>query len=374
VNYQKNKKNEWKEKVFSRRKGVKRPKNGGSGDKEEENKDVIIQLGLMEWSEKNIGLKPKYGKRVALRVSKSAPYHTLLEKANERWKDYYPNFYSEEEQYVLLLDNCKEALFLPGSSKEFFSLKRYQEELGKDFKRIVLYLCTESHLKLNENSGLEPEFVDSESNEGTSEESEVEEEEKRNKRHKVSDKEMIEEIEKVEEFLQTDKTEIETQIANEITSNKETEVVKEYESTASVVKELQANVDRLHTTARRGIPFERIITLWCRAASRMPSETALKVTYLGEDGNDTGALGREFLTTAIAQIGQKLFPEGSPIESTHYVQNGTYIAAGELVAASIAQGGPPPNFLQDCVFNSLVNTTIDVQSPHLESHLTTKQK
>ena len=40
--------------------------------------------------------------------------------------------------------NGKEALFLPGSKKEFFSSKRYCEEIGKEFNKIVLYLCTRS--------------------------------------------------------------------------------------------------------------------------------------------------------------------------------------------------------------------------------------
>ncbi|KAJ7349543.1 hypothetical protein OS493_038663, partial [Desmophyllum pertusum] len=38
------------------------------------------------------------------------------------------------------------ALFLPGSQTEIFTLKRYQEEIRKDFKRITLFLCTEHDL------------------------------------------------------------------------------------------------------------------------------------------------------------------------------------------------------------------------------------
>ena len=39
------------------------------------------------------------------------------------------------------------ALFLPGPEKELFTLKHYQEEIGKDFKRITLFLCTDHDLK-----------------------------------------------------------------------------------------------------------------------------------------------------------------------------------------------------------------------------------
>ena len=57
------------------------------------------------------------------------------------------------------------ALFLPGPEKELFTLKRYQEEIGKDFKRITLFLCTDHDLKKSEghcestDSSEEPIFV-----------------------------------------------------------------------------------------------------------------------------------------------------------------------------------------------------------------------
>ena len=37
-----------------------------------------------------------------------------------------------------MLDHRQEALFLPGPGKELFSLRRYQEEVGKAFKQITL--------------------------------------------------------------------------------------------------------------------------------------------------------------------------------------------------------------------------------------------
>ena len=66
----------------------------------------------------------------------------LCNKAVEKWKAFYSHLYVETNEYVLLYENGEEALFLPGSKKEFFSLERYQQELGKDFNRITLFLCT----------------------------------------------------------------------------------------------------------------------------------------------------------------------------------------------------------------------------------------
>lgn len=44
---------------------------------------------------------------------------------------------------------------MPGPGKEFFSLHRYQEEVGKDFKRITLYLCTAREFYHSQNVGLD---------------------------------------------------------------------------------------------------------------------------------------------------------------------------------------------------------------------------
>ena len=60
----------------------------------------------------------------------------------EKWKAFYSHLYAENNEYVLLYESGEEALFLPGSKNEFFSLERYQQELGKDFNRITLFLCT----------------------------------------------------------------------------------------------------------------------------------------------------------------------------------------------------------------------------------------
>ena len=74
----------------------------------------------------------------------------MLQKAVEKWKAYFSNFYDESVDYVLLLEDYKEVIFLHGSDKEFFTLQCYQEELGKDFKRITLFLCTLTDFKMLE--------------------------------------------------------------------------------------------------------------------------------------------------------------------------------------------------------------------------------
>jgi len=95
------------------------------------NQEALIFIGLMQWSEEESNLKPQRGKHLGLKLSRDAPYKVLIEKAVEKWKSYNSNLYEEGGDHVLLLDNGQEALFLPGPGKEFFSLCRYQEAVGR---------------------------------------------------------------------------------------------------------------------------------------------------------------------------------------------------------------------------------------------------
>ncbi|XP_068749108.1 uncharacterized protein [Montipora capricornis] len=56
----------------------------------------------------------------------------------------------QSQSYHLLYEDGTKALFLPGSKKEVFTLSRYQEEIGKDFKRITLYLCSNYDFEISE--------------------------------------------------------------------------------------------------------------------------------------------------------------------------------------------------------------------------------
>ena len=102
---------------------------------------VLIYIGLLEWNEKENVLKPKRGKKVALRISNSAKSSLVHQKAEEKWKAYHRNLYEENQTYLLLYEDGQQVLFLPGTS-ELFTLKRYHEEIGKDYNRIHFYLCT----------------------------------------------------------------------------------------------------------------------------------------------------------------------------------------------------------------------------------------
>ena len=48
----------------------------------------------------------------------------------------------QDKEYMLLYEDGNQALFMPGGTKHFFNLSKYKEELGHEYRRICLYLCT----------------------------------------------------------------------------------------------------------------------------------------------------------------------------------------------------------------------------------------
>lgn len=118
--------------------------------------EVVISTGLIQ--AKDDMVKPVRGKIIIVKMSNMSSYSDVLIKAKERFKAFYSNYYIESEEYVLLYESGMQAQFMPGTT-DFFCLKKYHEETGKDYKRIVLYLCTQSDLEASDsgryNSGNE---------------------------------------------------------------------------------------------------------------------------------------------------------------------------------------------------------------------------
>ena len=65
--FRKSKGSEWKKRVSKKEK--------------QKTEDVVITIGLLEWSEDDMRLKPRRGHRLALRVNLNDPYMTILDKA-----------------------------------------------------------------------------------------------------------------------------------------------------------------------------------------------------------------------------------------------------------------------------------------------------
>ncbi len=110
----------------------------------------------------------------------------------------------------------------------------------------------------------------------------------------------------------------------------------------------------------RAAPLSRILSLWQRQVVKGNPKNPVKIHYAGEFGIDSGAIAKEFFTDVVDKIGKELFPNGSPLCSTFQVQNGNFKTAGQIIVASLVQGGPPPKFLAECVFDQMINPLSDM--------------
>ena len=145
---------------------------------------------------------------------------------------------------------------------------------------------------------------------------------------------------------------------------------------ASTVKVLQKKVIKdchLYFTMGRGISLRRLVQLWQCEQKTKPVEYKLWIKFLGEEGIDTGALSREFLANVI-MIFQRLFPNGSLVHSTLFIQNGNFRAVRKIVVASLAQSGLPPCYLEKSTYNMLVNPNVDLRGLDKECHLTSTER
>ncbi|KAJ8007844.1 hypothetical protein DPEC_G00098410 [Dallia pectoralis] len=122
--------------------------------------------------------------------------------------------------------------------------------------------------------------------------------------------------------------------------------------------------------------LERGLKLWKRNKKATPLNP-LWIKFLGEAGIDTGALRKDFLTTMVSGIEQRLFEGGKskmPKYSVNDLDEKLFRIAGEIFATSIAQGGPAPRFFQRWCYNFLVSGKLSldhVLDPSLSPLITT---
>ena len=99
---------------------------------------MSINIGILKWSDKQLYLKPVRGKRVAIKVKTNESYSNLLQKAISKFRTFNKDLLDTECEYVLTFENGDVANIIPGSTEEF-TLNKYKEEIGKDFRSIVLF-------------------------------------------------------------------------------------------------------------------------------------------------------------------------------------------------------------------------------------------
>lgn len=95
-------------------------------------------------------MKQIWGKRLPIQVANSAGYARILSKGIEKWSAFDQKFDPEEDN-VLLFEDGSHAVYLPGQEEDF-QLEKYKTELGKDYKRITMYLCATADFEMSEDN------------------------------------------------------------------------------------------------------------------------------------------------------------------------------------------------------------------------------
>ena len=211
-------------------------------------------------------------------------------------------------------------MFLPGSYREFFTLKKYKEELGKDYNKITLFLCTRDDFSRHE------EDAES-SGSSSSKRSRVQtyfnddgcfENYESDKQHSPVQTEVCLGVNTTEAY---NRKEVEAQIhSDEALARKiqfevdvptietgDERIGDEHEKSSEpsqcsspslpkLVKQMEKQVDKtgqFFLVVRRGAAFQRSLSLWQRACKATSPQRLLRVKYAGESGIDTGAMAKQ---------------------------------------------------------------------------------
>jgi len=129
---------QWLKEKKSKEKTTKKKKG-----KEKSAQNVTITTGLMKHDSSSSSLKKVWGKKLPITVPSDATYSVILDKAVAKWKAFNSFLMEANKEYLLLYEDGKQALYLPGDQQEDFTLSRYKEELGRDYRRICLFICIE---------------------------------------------------------------------------------------------------------------------------------------------------------------------------------------------------------------------------------------
>ena len=90
--------------------------------------------------------------------------------------------------------------------------------------------------------------------------------------------------------------------------------------------------------------------MWQRETKMSSPTSQVNVHFIAEDGVDSGALRKEFLENTMQEIKAVMFP--NDIQHIMHKME-IFCTCGEIVAASIAQGGPAPCFSESCAFDAI---------------------
>ena len=105
---------------------------------------------------------------------------------------------------------------------------------------------------------------------------------------------------------------------NDLSSVESPSSLNDTDYVAKAVQERVNSSQKLLLVVRRGAPFFRLLALWQQEVNRSSAKYALRVCYHGEEGTDSGAMGKEFFTQMIQ--GTDIISSESPMLHTSLTQ------------------------------------------------------
>ena len=131
--------------------------------------EVTIQIGVMIWKD-DCCLTPKRGCNLPLKIPSNATADVLMDRAVSRQNRFNSGLVKSCDGigYKLLFPDKKvvESNFIWDNSE--FSLRRYKEELGKPYSRIVFYVCSNiDYLSHLQSDGIDGSISDSDESDGS---------------------------------------------------------------------------------------------------------------------------------------------------------------------------------------------------------------
>ena len=100
---------------------------------------ALINIGIMQSVSPDV-VTPVRGKTLPLKVKKDSEYIEVFAEALVKRQAHDKSF-DTTTSWKLVYPDGQLAMTLPGQPEEAFTLRKYKEDLGKQYNRITLYLC-----------------------------------------------------------------------------------------------------------------------------------------------------------------------------------------------------------------------------------------
>ena len=255
-----------------------------------------------------------------------------------------------------------------------FDLKEYQQETGKDYQRIVLYLCSVEgsdivdHMEVP--SLLGHVWIEAQPS---------------IKKERVS----VHQVDTYGEYAKTFQRKYDNEdgvLFGEqvqiIARNENIKISKslqdeKFNTIPELINFVSTKIqmdDQFFLVIRKGATLQRNLAIWDGQSKKKSPKMKSMIHYAGEDGIDTGVITKEYLSETISNISGCVFPEGTPIDSMLHVHNGYFRICGEITIVSLVNGGPPPCFFEENVYKMLCDpNSVDLQNLSMKEHLTSKE-